>query len=398
MRAILALAVVLAMGTAAGGAYWKYVEEPGRQAAAARTPGGRAGGGGPVPVEAMAVQIAPAETTVTAVGTLRSFESVVLASEVSGRIAAFNFIEGKPVAKGAVLVELDSTMERAALQEAEAAYTLAQSNFERARELRRTNVGTQRTLDEAQAELIRTRATVTLVESRLSKRTLVAPFDAVAGLRQVSVGAYITDGDPIVNLEQIDPLKVDFRIPEVFLGALAPGQKVQVQVDAFSSHSFAGELYALNPLVDEAGRSVVIRARIENDDGRLRPGLFARVTLTLAERAEALFVPEEAIIPQGGRTFVFKVQAGEAGKPPVARMTEVQLGKRLPGRVEVTAGLGRGDAVVSAGVSKIRDGVAIAVKALPGAVPTEAPLTSQPTSQPGGQRGGSVAAVPPAKG
>jgi membrane fusion protein, multidrug efflux system len=357
LRSLLALVVVLLLAAAAGGVYWKMVEEPARQAAAASA--APRAGGGPVAVEVAAVEVAPAETTVTAVGTLRSNESSILRPEVSGRVTRIQFEEGAAVERGEILVKLDDDVETAELKRAEAALQLARANLERARELRRTNVGTQRALDEAQAESLRTEAELALAEAHLAKRWIKAAFDARAGLRLFSLGDYVNVGQDLVNLEQIDPLKLDFRVPEILLPALHQGQRITFTVDAFPGELFTGEVYAINPLIDEAGRSVVIRAKVANPGGELRPGLFARVTLSLAERAEALWIPEEALFPQGEKQFVFRLLPQGKDEPPVARLSEVRLGKRLPGRVEIVEGLAQTDTVVSGGVTKIRDGVAV---------------------------------------
>jgi membrane fusion protein, multidrug efflux system len=212
LRSLIAILVVLLVGAGAAGAYWQFVMVPGGQAATAAI-GGRGANRGPVPVEAAEVKVAPAEVTTEAVGTLSSNESVLLKPEVAGRIASINFEEGRPVKAGQVMIELDALVEKAQLIEAQAQLELATANLERARELRRSNAGTQRALDEAQAQQRTATASVDLAKARLAKLTLLAPFDAVAGLRRVSVGEFVTAGDELVNLEQIQPLKVDFRIP-----------------------------------------------------------------------------------------------------------------------------------------------------------------------------------------
>ena len=361
LRSVLAILAVLLLGAAGAGAYWQLVMLPARQQAAGPGPGGP---GGPVPVEAQPVRVGPAETSLDAVGTLISNESVVLRPEVSGRVASINFGEGGMVQKGMVLVELDSSIESAELAQAEATRTLARSNFERASELRRNNAGTQRSLDEAEAALRTANAAVDLAQARLDKRKLVAPFDARAGLRNVSPGAFVTSDSAIVNLEQIDPIKVDFRVPELFLPTVVQGQRITVGIDAFPGQSFAGEVKALNPLIDASGRAIVVRAEVGNEEGKLRPGLFARVHLQLAERENALFVPEQAVQPQGERAFVFKVVDPGDGKA-VARLTPVTLGNRRQGEVEVREGLAPNDLVVTAGQLKIRDGVPVQVTAPP---------------------------------
>lgn len=359
LRSLLAVLVVLLVGVAAGGAYWKLVMVPGAQPAAGGPGAGRGGPGGPVVVEALPVRVGDAETSIEAVGTLASNESVVIRPEVDGRVTAINFAEGTAVEARTPLLELDSSIERAELAQAEAQRDLARSNFDRAKELRRNNVGTQRALDEADSALRTAEAQVELARARLDKRSLAAPFAGTAGLRDVSPGEFVTAGTAIVNLEQLDPLKVDFRVPEIFLPAVAAGQTVALAIDAFPDREFAGVVKAIDPLIDKAGRSIVVRARIGNADGALRPGLFARVRLTLALRADALFVPEEAIQPQGERVFVFKVADGGEGKPQVAKLTEIKLGGRRRGEVEVREGLAPGDLVVTAGLLKVRDGVPV---------------------------------------
>jgi membrane fusion protein (multidrug efflux system) len=360
LRSVAAILIVLLLGATGAGAYWKFVMVPGQQAAA----GGavRGGPGGPVPVEAQPVRVGDAETSIEAVGTLISNESVVLRPEVNGRVTAINFVEGGMLTKGAVLVELDNSIERAELEQAEAQLSLARSNYDRAKELRRNNAGTQRALDEADMNLRTTGAAVDLAQARLDKRTLVAPFDSRAGLRNVSPGEFVTAGASLVNLEQIDPLKVDFRVPEVFLPVVAPGQRIALEIDAYPDQAFSGVVKALDPLVDKAGRAVVVRAEIANDEGKLRPGLFARVRLTVAQRQNALFVPEQAIQPQGNLAFVFKVVDQAKGQPQVAKLTPVKLGNRRKGEVEVSEGLLAGDLIVTAGLLKIRDGVPVKVQ------------------------------------
>jgi membrane fusion protein (multidrug efflux system) len=180
-----------------------------------------------------------------------------------------------------------------------------------------------------------------------------APFDGVVGLRKVSVGDFVNVGQDMVNLEQIDPLKADFRVAELYLAAVRTGQRIELRVDAFPDETFTGAVYAIDPLIDESGRSIVLRARLPNQDGRLRPGLFARVTLVLNERDDAIQVPEQALVPQGQEQFVFRVVDGKAA------LTKVEVGIRREGMVEIVEGLGPEDEVVTAGQLKIRDGAPV---------------------------------------
>lgn len=398
LRTLMAVLVVLLLSAGAAGAYWKFVLQPGQQQAAATGGGGRPGGGGargPTVVEAAEVRIGPVEITTEAVGTLLSNESVVLQPEVTGRVVGINFDEGRPVRLGQILIELDSSIERAQLAQEEADLALARSNFERARDLRRSNAGTQRALDEAQAQLRTAESAIELAKARLAKLTLTAPFDAVAGLRRISVGDLVTAGTDIVNLEQVRPLKVDFSVPEVFLPKVGNGQKIAVLVDAFPGEVFEGTVFAINPLLSEAGRALIVRALIDNTEVRLRPGLFARVTLTLSESADAVWIAEQAVVPEAGKQFVFKVVDGGEGKPKVARRVEVALGQRRPGEVQVTAGLAAGDLVVVAGVQKVRNDAPVTVQA-PSPDPNAAPPAAPPAtaSSPPGDAASGAAATP----
>lgn len=358
LRSLLAVLVVLLLGGGAA-AYWQLVALPAQQQQRLQAgPGGR-GAGGPVAVEAMRVKVAPAERTVEAVGTLLSNERVTIRPEVAGRIVSLDLVEGGRVQKDQVLVELDASVERAALADAEARRLLALTNLERARELRRSNVGTQRALDEAEASFRIAEAAVELARAQLAKRVIRAPFDAKASLRGISVGEFVTAGTPLFSLEQIDPLKVDFRIPELFLPAVRVGNEIRVSIDAFPDRSFTGRVTAIDPLVDERGRSLLVRASIANPDESLRPGLFARISLTLSVKPEALWVAEEALVPQAGKQFVFRVVDQGEGKPKTVDRVEVTTGLRRPGEVELTSGVAAGDLVVVAGVTKLREGAPV---------------------------------------
>jgi len=343
------IVVAFCMLAVAGGAWWYfYAETPAaggaQQAARADME---------IPVETAPVTVGPIQRRLTAVGSLRSNESVIIRPEIAGRIAEFKFDEGERVSQGQPLVVLDDSLWRADVEQAQAALELAQSNYDRAVDLLKRKAGTTKARDEAVAELRVDQAALELAKAKLAKTVLKAPFEGVVGLRKVSVGDFVDTGDDIVNLEQIDPLKVDFRIAEVYVGAVKPGQRLELGVDAFPGDKFAGEVYAIDPLIDESGRSILLRARLPNPDGRLRPGLFARVGLVLTERDDAIQVPEQALVPQGQDQFVFKVTDGKAA------FTKVEVGIRRDGMAEITAGLAPDDVVVTAGQLKIRDGVPV---------------------------------------
>ncbi len=366
LRAILKSLIAAAMLILAGGAYWYAYGPPPwlpwlpasplvRAAAdGPRGPGGGPPGGFALAVETVTVAPGPIQRRLTAVGSLRSAESVVIRPEVPGRVVQIGFVEGQPVATGQVLLELDRAVNEAEVAAAEAAFALAKANLERQSELARRGTGTRANYDQAVAEMGAAEAALALARARMEKLTIRAPFAGVVGLRKVSVGDYVDTGAAIVNLEQIDPLKVDFRVAEVFLSALRVGQTIEVSLDAFPGERFVGEVYAIDPLIDENGRSVLLRALLPNRDDRLRPGLFARVELVLDEKTDALTVPEEALVPFGQAQIVFKVVDGKAVS------TAVRTGLRRDGKVEILDGVAAGDVVVTAGQIKLRDGTAVA--------------------------------------
>lgn len=308
-----------------------------------------------VPVEAAKVTVGPLSERVTAVGSLASNESIIVRPEVAGRVVEIGFQEGQPVKQGTVMVKLDDSLNQAEVDDAQARLDLAKRNFARTEELFSGKIATERARDEARSTLGIGTATVELAKVKLAKMRLVAPFDGIAGLRKVSVGDYVSAGQELFNLEDIDPIKVDFRVPEKFLPALRTGQAIEISVDAYGGRKFTGEVYAIDPRIDQAGRSVVIRARVANQDQLLRPGLFARVTVVLELKSSALTVPEQAIYPRGDGQFVYKVVEGKA------KEIKVTIGTRRDGRVEIVDGLALEDTVVTAGHQKIRDGAAVNV-------------------------------------
>ena len=321
---------------------------PGRGASASAATS--SGSNQAVVVEVEQVTTATVEEDVRAVGTLQPNESVVIAPEIAGRLLAIRFREGDRVEEGEVLVEIDAEILRAELEKAQSDLILAQANNERAATLASQGTGTLRARDEAAAVLRAAEAELSLAEARLEKATIRAPFPGVVGLRSVSVGAYLTPGTPIVTLAEIDPLKVEFRVPELQLPRLRQGQSIVVTADAIPGRSFEGTVYAIDPVVDIDGRAIRSRATVPNPERLLSPGLFARIRIIVEERPGALLVPESAIVADAGKTFVFRVADGQAER------VEVSLGERLPGRVEVRSGLRAGDTVIAAGHQRVRAG------------------------------------------
>lgn len=310
---------------------------------------------GAVPVEAAKVTAAPLSEQVTAIGTLLSNEAVTVSSEIPGRLKEINFQEGQPVEQGAPLFILDDSVYRAQLADAEAKLKLAEQTHKRTSQLFTNKYATAQSADESASNLAVSTAAVELARVQLEKARIVAPFSGIVGLRHVSVGEYIAAGQALVNLEAIDPVKADFRVPEKFLPAIRVGQTIRIRVDAFPDEAFEGKVYAIDPRLDVAGRSLVVRAMVPNQDERLRPGLFARISVLLQLKQDALSVPEQAIVPQGDSQFVFKIVDGKV------QLTKVVTGTRREGRVEIVEGLSAGDQVVTAGQLKIRDGSVVSI-------------------------------------
>ncbi|HMN37077.1 MAG TPA: efflux RND transporter periplasmic adaptor subunit [Hyphomicrobium sp.] len=308
-----------------------------------------------VTVEVAGARAAKSTADIHAIGSLQSDESVVIANEIAGRITEIAFQEGHAVEKGQVLVRLDGALAKAEVADAEARLALAAANNKRTQTLSKTGIVTGKSRDEAETNFETAKAALELAKTRLSKLDLRAPFDGIAGLRGVSAGAFVNVGAAIANLEKIDTLKVDFKVPETHLRDISTGQKIEITVDAMPERTFAGEIYAIDPLVDVNGRALQIRARLENTDQVLRPGLFARIKVVGAAQRDVVLIPESAIIPRGEETYVFKVSDNKALE------TKVQLGRRANSQVEVLDGLAAGAAVVTAGHQKLRNGETVEI-------------------------------------
>jgi membrane fusion protein (multidrug efflux system) len=286
-------------------------------------------------------------------GSLLADESVLLRSEIDGRIAALYFQEGERVAAGALLVSLDDAVSRAELAQARADLELAERSLQRTRQLFQRGASNPQALDQARAQQRAALASVQLAEARLDKTRLRAPHAGTLGLRQVSVGDYVEAGQDLVNLEVLDPLKVEFRIPQKAVSQVRRGQAVELGVDAWPDERFPGRIYALNPRLDEVGRSQTVRAQVANADGRLHPGQFVRLWVILAERPQAVLLPEEAVMPLGAQQYVNLVVDGRVER------RAVQLGRRRDGLVEVREGLDGTESVISAGWHKVAPGMAV---------------------------------------
>ena len=268
--------------------------------------------------------------------------------------------------------ELPDQLPQALLQQAQAELSIAQANHKRNQELMAQGFISKRSVDESAANLEVAQAKLSLARATVDRLRITAPFDGIAGIRNVNVGDYLKDGAEIVNIEDIDAILVDFRLPERFQTKAQRGQTALVEIDALPGRKYAAVVQAIDPLVDANGRSIGIRGCIDNRNMELRPGMFARITAVFGQRENARVIPEEAIVPQGGRQFVVRLVDGPDQDNKIAQRVEVKVGLRQPGRVEITEGLQPGDIVVTAGQQRVqKDGMPVRVLELsrPGATP-----------------------------
>lgn len=373
---------VLGLALISGGAWWYQnkagagiAKPPGGSDTAAKSgaggavpgaggpggPRGAGGAGGPPSVEVAKVEVVRLEDDSQAVGSLRARQGVVLKPEVSGRILTLSFGDGQRIQKGQLMVQLDDTLQQAQLKQAEASAAIARTNLQRSRELAAQNFVSQSAVDQNAAALEVAQAQVALAQAQISRMKILAPFDGITGIRSVSVGDYVKDGADLVMIEDVSSLWVDFRLPERYLSRLKPGQGVEVVLDAIPDRNFKAQVDAIDAQLDANGRSVLVRARMANVDGRLRGGMFARVRAVFDVRNKALVVPEEALVPLGNRQVVFKVTDAPGGGK-VAQRAEVKIGMRVPGRVEILDGVTAGDVLVIAGQARLMRGENLAVR------------------------------------
>jgi len=309
----------------------------------------------PTPVKAVVVQPQSISPSIGGIGGLIANETVLIRPEIAGRIIGIHFKEGQHVAKGALLVTLAAHELKALVAESNSNQNLVRGRYERAQELFKKNFISQQALDEARENAVRAGAQLDQNQARLSKTEIRAPFSGQIGLRQVSLGAVVQAGQDIVRLDDIDTLKLEFRLSESQLSKIKLGQQVSVQVDAFPQQQFTGQVYAIEPGVDEKSRSLMLRARVPNRGGKLRPGLFARVSLQLEGASDSLMIPEQAIVPKGDKAFVYRIVDNAAELVPVT------LGARRPGEVAIASGLKAGDLIVTEGHQKLGPGAAVSV-------------------------------------
>jgi membrane fusion protein (multidrug efflux system) len=368
----------------------KKDEAPAAGAAQSKPAGGAAAGGPPkgLPVKAVPVKVGDVSNEVTAVGSLLAEESVVIRPEIDGRLLELHFQEGQSVGRGAKLVTLDASEVQAQLAAANAQVRTDEQRLERTKELLDQKFISQDAYDVAKNNYQRSVAVKEEIQARLDKTVIRAPFPGIVGLRQVSPGAYLKKGDDIARLENIASIKLDFRVPEVYASQVKVGQAVAIRLDAFPTEAFTGRIFAMEPMVDERTRTMLLRARVNNQGFKLKPGMFVRVALTLETRQNAILVPEPAIWPQGQESYVYRVVDDKA------LLTKIEIGQRRPGEVEVVAGLSPGDVVITEGQIKMKDGAPVMV--LPNAPPPTASNAAVPGQATGAVSGPATKPAPAA--
>jgi membrane fusion protein (multidrug efflux system) len=294
---------------------------------------------------------------IQALGTARANESVTLTAKTAETVARVNFSDGQQVEAGAVLVEMTDRTEVAQLKEAQAAYSEAEKQYERLRGLVKQGTVTQSQVDQQLAARDSARARMEAIRVRLSDRVVTAPFAGVLGFRTVSPGTLVQPGTVITTLDDITTIKLDFSVPETFLAALAPGQAIDAKSAAYPGQVFKGVVTSLDSRVDPLTRAIVVRAEIPNPERLLKPGMLMSVEVINRPR-NSLSVPEVSLSALRERMFVYRVDAQN-----VAHEIEVRIGSRRTGEVEIVEGLAAGDRVVTDGLVRMRDGIAVNIVA-----------------------------------
>ena len=306
-----------------------------------------------VAVETATVQVTTLESSVRAIGTLTAEASATLRAEVPGQIMAVHFREGEPIDQGAKLYSIEATVLEAEVNEARANVNRSESALKRAEGLRAKQLISGTDYDAARANYDVDVARLRSSSAKLTKTVIRAPFAGFAGLRRINIGDYATVGQELVDVVQLDPLRVDFSVPEILLPKVKSGLAIEVTVDAYPDEVFTGEVIAVAPQADVQGHSLEVRASLPNHELKLRPGLFVKISISLGTKPDAIVIPEQAIWPVGQNKTVFAVVDGKA------QQRVVKLGERQPGLVEITEGLKEGEVIVTAGQMKLFDGVSV---------------------------------------
>ncbi len=304
------------------------------------------------------------EPTIEAVGSLSSPKGVMISADLPGIVTEIDFDSGKPATNGQLLVQLDTKQEQAQLRTAKAKLELARQNLDRAIDLKAKKVIAQYEYDQAKSVFDSATSTVDEIEATIARKTIRAPFDGFLGIRQVNLGQYLKSGDPIVQLESLDPIYVNFALPQQWVGSLKEGESIRVRADGLPEKPFTGTITAINSMVDPSTRNIQVQGTIPNPQRLLRSGMFAGVQVVLPRRTKVIMIPSSSVqyAPYGDSVFVIEAMKDQDGKEYLgAREQRVTLGKTRGDQIEVVGGLKAGDQIATSGIFKLRQGGAVKV-------------------------------------
>lgn len=354
-RMILMLAVVLVVITGLGFVKFRQVESAVK--ASAFQP----------PPEAVTTIVAREQqwpTTMSVIGTIEAVQGVVVSADLPGVVDRINFESGKAVHEGDVLVELDTRQERAQLASLDAQRDLARINFERMQKLVQAGVISRQDYDKAAADQKQTEANAAEIRATIQRKTIRAPFSGILGIRKVNLGQYLAAGNPIVSLQSLNPIYVNFGVPQQTSGQVHIGRNLHVSAEELAGQSFGGRVSAIDSVVDETTRNIQIQATLSNPEARLRPGMFVQVELGLGGDQAVIPLPATAInyAPYGDSVYVVSDLKDPQGKSyRGVRQQFVKIGGSRGDQVAILSGLNPGDEVVSSGVFKLRNGAAVQI-------------------------------------
>lgn len=311
-------------------------------------------GGGPAPVLVETIQREKMAETLQALGTVYANEQASLSSKITERVTGIYFKDGQFVEKDTLLVQLNDEEQRAQLAEARAQLAEREQQASRIRSVEGSGALSRSAIDEELARLDIARARVDLIQATINDRRILAPFDGLVGLRRISIGEMVSPAEVLVSINDLTPVKVDFTVPERYIGRLSIGQTVEASSVAWPDRTFTGTLDSISPTIDPVTRAVQVRAFIDNEDHALRPGMLLLITISLGEE-NVLTVSESALVPLGNRQFLYRLTDED-----IAERIEVTIGRRLPGKVEIRHGLSEGERVVTQGY-RVRPGAPVKI-------------------------------------
>lgn len=314
------------------------------------------GPGGQPGVAVLAARVEPQDFVdrTTALGTAKAMESIQVTSRISSTVSEIRFQEGQHVAAGTLLVQLDNREISAALALAQASLQQSSSQYERSLPLARTGILSASQIEEIEAKMKMDQAQVRSARARLEDTAIRAPFAGTVGLRKVSIGDLVGPSSVITTLDDTREIRLEFSVPELFLGELSTGMTIRAQSSVYPEQAFSGRVSTIDSRVDPVTRTITVVAVIANQDGRLKPGMFLTVALERSRRG-VLMVAEEALSPRQGKQYVYRIEAGRAVEH------EVEIGARSPGLVEIRRGLAAGDLIVTEGIQRLRDGIPVEI-------------------------------------